>query len=735
MHKSLVIDKQAANILDSALIEKSWFIDFNIPLGENNLRRVEVNGNIYLLSRSANEDSELLIIKVGKDGLFNEIENPSITLERIIRVSLKNFDRNISIPLQWQPYHQGSLISIYAQHTLSRNPKRICINQAPDDSKRVYAYALTDEPENLDRVFYDENIYNNAIENYASALISNDSPMADVGNFGILLSEPLGVKFFGANTFSEWYEDKLNKEQRKFVDKSTDHPIRLRGAAGTGKTQAMAVKCLKELYEGEEKGIRIAFLTHSSALAHDIVKGMLFSLDPEEKWNNEKTEIGNSRLWIGTLYELAQEQLGYEKKGLRPLSLDGQEGREYQKMIINDAINKCIKDARIKLDILSRCEDFSKKLESNQHRDSIIEELMNEFACTLDAENIKKGSSAGEAYIKTHKRDNWQMNLPTENHRKIALEIHEEYRNILKKEKFLSMDQMIADFGRYLASHEWEQLRDRDGFDLVFVDEYHYLTRVEAMTLHNLFKTRAERNGKWPLVMAYDLKQSTKDTPFGGGIEKFKNPGVGESIPVELTQLYRSTKQIAAVLHDIDACFPAMDLEGEFETYKGESKQHDGDIPLILDYETNEDLIDDVLNRANACLKGNSGEGKVAVLCLNENLFDIYRKAGRTQGKFIPITSREDLREIRHSKKKCIFSMPEYVAGLQFETVFMINIDSRDYDDDDYITPGAKRRYISRAYLGASRAQNKLVFASSKTNGGMSSILSVSLQNGNIIKP
>lgn len=68
----------------------------------------------------------------------------------------------------------------------------------------------------------------------------------------------------------------------------------------------------------------------------------------------------------GTIYELAQEKLGYEKKGLRPLSLDGRDGREYQRILIAQAIDQAVKDPRIALDLLSHCPDFQERLKKHR---------------------------------------------------------------------------------------------------------------------------------------------------------------------------------------------------------------------------------------------------------------------------------------------------------------------------------------------------------------------------------
>jgi hypothetical protein len=286
----------------------------------------------------------------------------------------------------------------------------------------------------------------------------------------------------------------------------------------------------------------------------------------------------------------------------------------------------------------------------------------------------------------------------------------------------MSLDQMIADFGRYLSTHGWSHLRNFDGFDVIFVDEYHYFTRPEAMLLHNLFKKRANHSDRWPLIMAYDLKQSTRDVALGGGISRFRNPDVGESTPVELTQVYRSTPQISKFLQDIDASFPAMDLEGEYNTYQFESKQKEGNTPVLKIYETNDDLIKDVYDQASKMARELSrSANRVAILCLNEEMFDIYVKAGKIAKQHIPVSSREDVRQLRYARNKPIFSMPEYVAGLQFDTVFIIHADAVDFSMDSLST-GSQRRYISRIYLGASRAISRLMFSCSNERGGKSPI-------------
>ncbi|MHA6820359.1 UvrD-helicase domain-containing protein [Ralstonia pseudosolanacearum] len=731
MIKTITIDKFALGALDRAFIEDSWVKKFDIPSNAEGIRRVELNDHIYLLSSVADLDCGYLTISCH---IFRD--QPAAfsirtLFERIIRVAMRQFDRNISVPISWQPYHIGQLLSVYGQAARASRC-RVYFDQSPGGDANLFAYAVTATPQELPSVPEDIDLYKSARDGLCDALLKEVGEAPDVGGFGILLSEKQSFRFASGGTLEDWIKNRLNDDQMQFVNKSANQPIRLRGAAGTGKTQSMAVKCLKELYADRERPLSVAFLTHSSALAHTVVRGMFHALDPTEKWANLKDSLGNSRLWLGTIYELAQERLNYQKKGLIPLSTDGIDGKTYQAMYIAEAIDEVLKDPRVALGALKDCSDLKENMRGADENSALVSDLMNEFACVLDLDNISKGTTEADRYIKAA-RETWQMILPTESHRRVVLEIHQSYRMRLKAGKILSMDQMTADFSRYLGTHEWDQLRERDGFDLIFVDEYHYFNRAEAMTLHSLFRQDAQHDGKWPLIMAYDLKQSSNESSFSSGIEKFRNPGVGASVPLDLKTVYRSTPEITALLRDLDASFPAMDLEGEFATYSGVSGRSAGKRPVMVKYGDEKDMVDATFDAASKLVRNLDGGGaQVAILSLNAERFEKTRQAGRVAGKFVAITSREDLKELRYARQKFVFSMPEYVAGLQFDAVILIHADKCDYDDG--MSNGSRRRYISMVYLGASRATNRVFICASEERGGFSTLFDSPKIAGSVVE-
>ncbi len=731
----LVLDEHAMRMLGNAILEDSWFNTFPLPSDVDQIKRVQINDMLYLLSTRASDDSNLLVVCVGENGIFSTAPSPRHTFDRLLHIALVQFERTVSIPVTWKPFRDDSRLSIYAQPESQGRGQRLYVDRNPLQTQNIYAYALTPDVRDFNEVPYNTELFRRAYNGYVDALLVPSPPRPEGGAFGIVLTEPLGVSLLGRATLEEWYERILTKQQREFVDRDHSAPVRLKGSAGTGKTLSLAIKCLRDAYrlDANEKPIRISFLTHSSALAHDVVLSMFYALDPKERWENMRY----GKIWLGSLYELAQEFLQYEQKDLEPLSTDGRDGREFQYMLINDAIDRCLSNPKSEVKNLIRCNsEFMSVLKSKERRDQLIAELMNEFACVIDAEGVRKGTPSSEKYL-TARREAWQMDLPGETERRAILDIHEEYCRELNQSGVLSMDQMVADFNRYLLTHEWRQLRERDGFDVIFVDELHYFNRAERMIFHNLFKNSVSANGKYPLFMAYDLKQSSTDAFLNYGSQEtamniFKTLGAGGTELVELTEVFRSTPEIAEFLKDLDGSFPALGLEDEWGSYSVESRKESGDVPILRIYPRNIDLLDNVFRQAQREARQHGGR-QVAVLCVNDRLFSQYLKSGRIEGKYIKISARDQINELKYARNRCVFSMPEYVAGLQFRTVFLIHLDEVETGGDD-VSTGARRRFISRCYLGASRAATHLYIASSDERGGPADILKSPLRSGSLRK-
>lgn len=735
MFSALVLDEHAVPLVATAAIARDWLDRFELPKDTKSLKRIVQDDVVYILSTRATEDTRFLVVDLSSKFPLRELDDPVFAFDRILHVALSTFETGVAIPLGWHCFRDGSRLSIFAAR--KRTKERLHFEQHPSGTDNLFAFAVTPDVQNPVELDANEQRFLRAYNGLADALLAEGqlATNSDVES-GIVLTIPRGALLAGGHTLQDWYDRVLTAEQRRFVDRELTSPVRLKGAAGTGKTLAMTVKCLRDFYRLAEAGRkpRFAFITHSTASVTDVVRPMLEELDPSKKW----MAFDDSIIEVASLYEIAQTLSRYEQKQLVPLSLDGRDGRDFQRLLIVDALAECARNTRFVHQVLPLCSDSLRaRITDKAEWDSLALELMHEFGSVVDAERIRLGRSSADEYV-NRKREVWQMTLASAEDRCAVLEVHDTYCRCLEQENVLSMDQMISDLNVYLLSHEWARLRERLGYDAVFVDELHYFNRAERMVFHSLFRrTRSTEDGatsSLPLFMAYDLKQSTSDAFLNSAADGKSNwiraLQAGPTQLDELTEVFRYSPQIAKLLADLDAAFPALDLEAEWAPLTQASRAPNGDVPELQRYEKNISLLDAVFAQAERDARGQGGRN-VAVLCMNEKLFGQYVDAGRIAGKFIAVESREKLSDLKYIGRKCIFSMPDYVAGLQFETVYLIHLDAAELGDDRE-NIGIRRRFISRAYLGASRARSRLVVATSQERGGPSEILDTPIARGSI---
>lgn len=742
--KAIVFDTTTLLRLGHYEISKDWFRNFELPEEAVETKRVEIDNILYLIDANAADDSgSIVVISIdGEDAVLKQDELSVHVLERISTVIRSFHSRSVVIPYTWHSHQEGTLISVYGAPKSVGAGCRVHFACYFDRNVRdTHVFALTPSVVDFARLNAREEIYRQARSHFTDAVLT-PAPDIQKGTLaGIVLSERLPQGFVQGADLDQWYKTKLTDEQREFVDKPYDGPVRLRGAAGTGKTISLIVKFLRDAnqFEKQRKRRSFAFLTHSLASV-DLVTAISESLDrsglifrPGEFVNVE----------IRTLYDLAHQHLRFDLDDLTPLSLDGREGRRLQYELIEGVLREMANSRIIKVQFSDISQNILSRWRAAAAGEDrrFISEVMNEFASVLDADSIRAGEERGERYAKgVGHRPAWLLNLSTEQDRRFILEVHRRYRLLLGQMNTLSVDQMVADFNSFLDSNRWDRIRDRQGYDALFVDELHLFTSIERQTLHKLIRREVDSEGRPmrpPIFMAYDLKQSPRDvfTEYGETENAIftQSSGLQNSDLVKLSKVFRYTPQISEFLSDLDASFPAIDIPGEWEAYAGKAQLADGTLPELKVFRDDKLLFRSVFDEAGRIARRKGGR-RVAVLAASEEIFDRYLAAAKGQyaGRILPIVSREPSSEFRHAGKRFIFSMPEYVAGLQFDTVFLIHVDAEEAPSD--ISLGERRRFISNIYLGSSRAEQSLKISASRSRGGASSILNLALERGTLME-
>lgn len=732
--KAIVFSPSALFRMSQFSISGEWFEHFGLPDHTGPLKRVKIGEIVYIIEKNLeNDDGPFVVINLSTDGRVFENNGSRLnTLERIITVAHSTFSTTVLIPTSWRQHHEGSLLSIQASPRDQNWRSRLHFEMRPKGSSDLFAFSRTEETVKFGDLDRHLEVYQEARDSLVDAILAPSHEAAPETRAGITLSRRLSQGFVQGGSLDHWYKSKLTVDQRNFVDKPHDGPVRLRGSAGTGKTLSLVIKCFRDALAAEKncRQAKYGFVTHSAASV-DLVYAI------GETFDVEGLLMGAGKycqLEVRTLYDLAHAHLHFDLDELKPLSLDGREGRRMQYELIESVLRESAASTILKMQFSDLSENLATGWNDVASLSSkrLVAEIMNEFASVLDADSIRAGEELGERYAKGGRpRPTWLMALPKEIDRRFILEVHRRYRLLLDDMNALSVDQMIGDFNSFLNYNRWDKIRKRAGYDALFVDELHLFTSIERQTLHKLIRNNVEEGGRPrrpPIFMAYDLKQSPRDTftQYGESDNNLfgASTGLQNSELVKLDRVFRYTPQIAEFLADLDATFPAIDIPGEWDAYAGKAELADGSVPEVTVFKDERSLFSNVMSLAERTARFIDGGGRrVAVLCVSEDRFDQYVKtaSGQFAGRHIAITSREPTSELRHAGKRFVLSMPEYVAGLQFDTVFLVNVDAQEAPVD--AGDGVRRRFISSVYLGSSRAEKTLKISACATRGGMSDIL------------
>ena len=736
--QSITIDQKSMSAAAAGQIDLDSVCDaLKLPASDEYMKCVEVSGHGFILSHSFQPTDALLTISLAEEGPLTSlsVQGRQEALGRIMRCATMLVNgRTRSIPVTWRAFHAKNRLSFQADRYLRTSNGgrvevgRVVLELAHDGGQRVFAFQLDRTgARDLSTFQPDTQLQDEALNRLGAALSAPVTP-ATTASIGreVALDATLPIKARGQLTADDWYRTRLTTPQRRFVDHPHDGSIRLLGPAGTGKTIALVVKCLRDLKQAlvKKEYKRFLFLTHASATA-EAIENLVLEMEPEAGLEFLSTE--RPSLVVSTLYSLANRQMRYNLDELTPVSLDGHEGRLFQADMLNDVIEDYKRGDWIAYK--SGCSQpfvaYMLAARDSMERRFFLWELLNEFACVLDAEGIRGGSARREQYL-SEKRKGWMMVLQSKEEREVTLALYDRFRLMLREMKAIGGDQMVTDFLNHLDSFRWEATREAEGFDAVFVDELHLFNRQERMTFRNLLRSPAQNPA---VFMAYDAKQSPRDTFLKlpstetKQLDFWRDAKLGKVEKIELVEVFRYTPQIAQALACIDESFPGQDLDEEWPQYSGVSKIEDGPLPTVCITKSTVATYTLVFQHARSLQRELGKDGRVAVLCASNELFKRYLDFTELRDSFVAITSREEASSISNSTRKFLFSMPEFVAGLQFDTVLLIDVNQGEVPDGPY-SAAALRKFVSQVYLGASRAERRLEFYASREQGGIAALLS-----------
>jgi hypothetical protein len=740
MSRGLVLDEGAVDALNWQVSARDeWLTSGSMGPEVGGLDQIDRNGFLYILSQQVTSESRLLVIASESGGSFFGQSSAKDRLEcfqRILKVATSRFSRGgVRIPVDWRVFHSGSLISFQSNRFSTHIRSRVYVDFSPEESENAFAFAcVDDEREPLSRKQYSAEVFTDAFLGFEDAIqkipTKSGAGSIDTGQFSVALTSGfLAADVFQGIPFTTWRDSKLTQDQLAFFNASFAAPLRLRGAAGTGKTLVLCLRFLKEIYGmlDRDEEFRAAFVTHSQETA-DMVRAYLTHIDERGALPALHAE---GAVEVTTLHGLANAFVNFDAEAVSPIALDGAEGRIMQMELMNS-----IADAdRHFAEMEGLSEGFREALKSDAGspaRTAFLCDVIDEFATVLETYGVRDVDLISEKYLKAPMAG--RVLAKSNEDRQLILQMYRQFRKDLSEMNVVSLDQFIADFIAYLNSFRWDSVRSRRGFDFVFADELHLFNRQERQVLAYLMRNAS---GPVRVAVAYDPRQSPRSSFFpenqAAKDSIWAEAKLGGSRFFELTNVFRYSPEILEFLKRLNRHFPADDLSEEWGLGFGASMTASGPLPVAIACDNQIAMANEAVDLARRITR-RAPKQRVAVLSLDQERFSArYSSAGIFQSQFVVVGSRDDVGAIQRFQSRAVLSVPEFVAGLQFDHVILMDVNASLIGKLGSGVNGLQR-FISLVYLGASRAKVRLILLSDRTEGAFPQPIRDSIDTGCVVE-
>lgn len=521
-------------------------------------------------------------------------------------------------------------------------------------------------------------------------------------------------------TYEQWL-GAISEDQRAFIEAPTTRSVRLRGPAGSGKTLALALKAVREVLRAREMGedIRVLIATHSWALAAQIDDSM------------KSMGVGDlPEIDIFPLLEIAKAVSPHyvgDSSGFTLVGEDSYSGKRAQLDEIIELLADFVSGdwityaPGVSLALRSRFES-----QGEEDRLALAWDLLIEFGSVIGAAAIFPGAGSEQRYFQMQ-RASWMLPLTSRADQRVVFRLYERYMASLDQRTLITSDQVLADFLSHLETHAWNRARRTEGYDLVFVDEFHLFSPLERQVLHYLTRDVVS----YPRIfMALDPRQSPSEAFIGIAADETRSSSTssmderfGDVDNFELTTVHRFSPQILNLIKHVHHEFPTFDLGGDWDIDFAavDSARVDGPLPRLVTSASRAAEETDIAKAVHELYP----RSRLAIAVVDTRQWGRFSALASRIGSSAKyhvstISGRSDIEGLGYRSRGLVVGPAEYLAGLQFDTVLVAGIsDLRSVARSS----SEKTRLLSLLYLALSRARQEVRVFVNDDDGGAAEVL------------
>ena len=526
----------------------------------------------------------------------------------------------------------------------------------------------------------------------------------------------------------------LTENQKSFVTSPISGAERLEGAAGTGKTLSMILKCIHLLKEKIEKNeeYHIIFVTHSLATKERIIDIFLNNWSAFKDYQEKDGTRPYISIFVTTLQEWSADHLGTNSITENEyLDKDASDSKAMQILYIEEALDKVLKSQWTAFKIICSPE-FSSFL-SHTPKENLLEMMQQEIAVLIKG----RASSIWDRY-KELTRPKYSIPLKNDADKNFMFLIFNQYQKSLERVGQYDSDDIVLSALGQINTPIWSRRVNREGYNACFIDETHLFNINELSIFHYINKPDCRTN----IIFAIDKSQAVGDWGVDDQvISNTFNINIDTKEKHKFGTVFRSSPDIVQLAFNILSSgvtlFTNFENPLDYSSFNfTKEDERKCERPLYKLCSDDEKTIEEAFIWADTyCKEKNCLKSNVLIITTTDFLLKQAESYAKSSHKaFEVLKSRSDSKTIRMAFEgnKYILGGIDYVGGLEFEAVVIIGVDEGRVPPSKSINGDASAfmNYVwyNRMYVAVTRAKYAILLLGVQGRG-RSSLLESSIYN------
>ena len=542
---------------------------------------------------------------------------------------------------------------------------------------------------------------------------------------------PLGEVETSASVYNEGFKylnydlqvDKLTSKQKEVVNyPNKTVPLRIVGAAGTGKTTSMLLRAYRLLTEAEQnnESFRIIFFSHSESTRFEL-ENAFRTLDANEKFLDKEHKCSIEFI---TLFAFCRRFRNI--KDIQVADNDASDAKEYQLLLIEGSFKE-VHSQSYKMYKQYLSEDFKSLLENT---DSYILASMLQHEFSVQIKGKCDGNIEKYKEIIPLKHGLPINNSETYKDKDYVYKIYQNYQKQLELQAVYDTDDIVIEALLGLNAPIWRRERAMHGYDYLFVDEMHLFNSNEQLIFHYL--TKDINQSKIPICFALDYSQAIGDR--GDITESYIEKNLSQDGEVEYNTILRSSSAIIDLCASIVASGTLIFQAAFRDPYK-KSPQNSFSLddekksvtPKIIMCSDESKMLDNLKIECDTIIKElTCKNSQVAIITFEDKYLSLeysellkeklQRNVSFLNGRNVSLVKGQNSKN-----DAVIFTSPYNINGLEFDAVILLGVDGKRVPPTENVSDIAKNYLKYKAYnmlyLASSRARYRVIMLGNEQNG------------------